>query len=148
MVLDGGSEMDCARTVSLSETDRRLEMDGRDEDATNDVWFDPMRAERLARIAVAPRVVREDRTVLRATTAVAGAVAMDAIISRTRLVTRTEGGASCSEVPDDELAAALDQSAGGITTFPDRPRSAKQRHAAEHEEGFGGFRQNARHRHA
>ena len=96
MVLDGGSEMDCARTVSLSETDRRLEVD---EDATNDVWFDPMRAERLARIAVAPRVVREDRTVLRATTAVAGAVAMDAIISRTRLVTRTEGGASCSEVP-------------------------------------------------
>jgi hypothetical protein len=89
--------MDCARTVSLSETDRRLEMD---EDATN-VWFDPMRAERLARIAVAPRWVREDRTVLRATTAVAGAVAMDAIISRTRLVTRTEGGASCSEVPDD-----------------------------------------------
>jgi hypothetical protein len=89
--------MDCARTVSLSETDRRLEVD---EDATN-VWFDPMRAERLARIAVAPRVVREDRTVLRATTAVAGAVAMDAIISRTRLVTRTEGGASCSEVPDD-----------------------------------------------
>ena len=101
MVLDGGSEMDCARTVSLSETDRRLEMDGRDEDATNDVWFDPMRAERLARIAVAPRWVREDRTVLRATPAVAGAVAMDAIISRTRLVTRTEGGASCSEVPDD-----------------------------------------------
>ena len=97
MVLDGGSEMDRARTVSLSETDRRLEMD---EDATN-VWFDPMRAERLARIAVAPRWVREDRTVLRATTAVAGAVAMDAIISRTRLVTRTEGGASCSEVPDD-----------------------------------------------
>ena len=96
MVLDGGSEMDCARTVSLSETDRRLEVD---EDATNDVWFDPMRAERLARIAVAPRVVREDRTVLRGTTAVAGAVAMDAIISRTRLVTRTEGGASCSEVP-------------------------------------------------
>jgi hypothetical protein len=89
--------MDCARTVSLSETDRRLEVD---EDATN-VWFDPMRAERLARIAVAPRVVREDRTVLRATPAVAGAVAMDAIISRTRLVTRTEGGASCSEVPDD-----------------------------------------------
>ena len=97
MVLDGGSEMDRARTVSLSETDRRLEVD---EDATN-VWFDPMRAERLARIAVAPRVVREDRTVLRATPAVAGAVAMDAIISRTRLVTRTEGGASCSEVPDD-----------------------------------------------
>ena len=97
MVLDGGSEMDRARTVSLSETDRRLEMD---EDATN-VWFDPMRAERLARIAVAPRWVREDRTVLRATTAVAGAVAMDAIISRTRLVTRTEGGALCSEVPDD-----------------------------------------------
>jgi len=97
VVLDGGSEMDCARTVSLSETDRRLEVD---EDATN-VWFDPMRAERLARIAVAPRVVREDRTVLRATPAVAGAVAMDAIISRTRLVTRTEGGASCSEVPDD-----------------------------------------------
>ena len=96
MVLDGGSEMDCARTVSLSETDRRLEVD---EDATNDVWFDPMRAERLARIAVAPRVVREDRTVLRGTTAVGGAVAMDAIISRTRLVTRTEGGASCSEVP-------------------------------------------------
>ena len=97
MVLDGGSEMERARTVSLSETDRRLEVD---EDATN-VWFDPMRAERLARIAVAPRVVREDRTVLRATPAVAGAVAMDAIISRTRLVTRTEGGASCSEVPDD-----------------------------------------------
>ena len=97
MVLDWGSEMDCARTVSLSETDRRLEVD---EDATN-VWFDPMRAERLARIAVAPRVVREDRTVLRATTAVAGAVAMDAIISRTRLVTRTDGGASCSEVPAD-----------------------------------------------
>jgi len=97
VVLDGGSEMDCARTVTLSETDRRLEVD---EDATN-VWFDPMRAERLARIAVAPRVVREDRTVLRATPAVAGAVAMDAIISRTRLVTRTEGGASCSEVPDD-----------------------------------------------
>ena len=89
--------MDCARTVTLSETDRRLEVD---EDATN-VWFDPMRAERLARIAVAPRVVREDRTVLRATPAVAGAVAMDAIISRTRLVTRTERGASCSEVPDD-----------------------------------------------
>ena len=101
MVLDGGSEMDCADTVSLSETDRRLEMDGRDEDATNDVWFDPMRAECLARIAVAPRVVREDRTVLRGTMAVAGAVAMDAIISRTRLVTRTERGASCSEVPDD-----------------------------------------------
>ena len=102
MVLDGGSEMDCARTVSLSETDRRLEIDGRDEDATNDVWLDPMRAERLARIAVAPRVVREDRTVLRATPAVAGAVAMDAIIiSRTRLVTRTERGASCSEVPAD-----------------------------------------------
>ena len=76
MVLDGGSEMDCARTAP-PRADRRIARRG---EGGASVRWPVADAARPARI-VGPRVMREGPADLRATTAVAGAVAMEAIIS-------------------------------------------------------------------
>lgn len=77
MVLDGGSEMDCARTAP-PRADRRIARRG--EGGASVPRWPVANAARPARI-VGPRVMREGPADLRATTAVAGAVAMEAIIS-------------------------------------------------------------------
>ena len=78
VVLDGGSEMDCARTAP-PRADRRIARRG--EGGASVSRWPVANAARPARIAVGPRVVRLGPADLRATTAVTGAVAMEAIIS-------------------------------------------------------------------